>query len=59
MPNENHSRVTEGFQILLQALAPAVCYELWQAYGQDWWQRGVMTVLRDENNYCLQSVYWN
>lgn len=48
MPNENHSRVTEGFQILLQALAPAVCYELWQAYGQDWWQRGVMTVLRDD-----------
>ena len=55
MTSDNHTRIGEGFRELLQTLAPHVCAELWRKYGADWWQKGVLNVLRDEHKRNLPA----
>lgn len=49
----NHTRVTQGFQALLQALAPYICLELKNASGVDWWRKTVLDTLYDEQKRNL------
>lgn len=49
----NHTRITQGFQSLQQALAPYICVELKNAFGADWWQQAVMNRLYDEQKRSL------
>ena len=43
----NHEKVRQGERILLFALSDYVCKELEQTYGEDWWEDGVLGILRD------------
>ena len=43
----NHEKVRQGERILLFALSDYVCKELKQTYGEDWWEDGVLGILRD------------
>ena len=51
---ENHAIVTQGFKILRETLASYIGRELVLMYGNnEWWQEGVMNVLRDEQKRNL------
>lgn len=53
--NANHTRVTQGFQFLLQALSPSIARELRGAFGSDWWQAAVLGKLYDEQKRNLHQ----
>jgi hypothetical protein len=52
---ENYQILTRGFQILNQILAPYVCREIQAQYKKDWWQQGILGVLRNEQIENLPS----
>ena len=41
----NYQRVTEGFHILTEVLAPYVAQELRARFGHEWWDQGVLGIL--------------
>ncbi len=49
----NHQRVTEGLEILTGVLAPYVGGELRARFGDEWWDRGVLGVLYDQQKRGL------
>ena len=51
----NHQRVTEGFQILTEVLAPYVARELRAHFDDEWWDRGVLAVLFDSQKRDLPA----
>lgn len=50
---DNHTLITNGFDILLKALVPFEVQELVKAYGQDWWQLGVYGKLYEDQRRDL------
>lgn len=51
--NNNHTAITQGFQLLLQALSPYVSQELHNVYSSDWWNSGVLSTLYDDQKRNL------
>ncbi|MDO4839969.1 MAG: DUF499 domain-containing protein [Desulfovibrionaceae bacterium] len=51
--NHNHTAITQGFQLLLQALSPYITQELHNVYGSDWWNSGVLAPLYDDQKRNL------
>ena len=49
----NHQRMTEGFEILTGVLAPYVAGELRAQFGDEWWGRGVLEILREHQKQGL------
>ena len=49
----NYNYVTQGFQFLLQAYAPYIAFNLVNEYGANWWQVGVLDLLRDDQKRNL------
>ena len=49
----NHELITQGFNLLLESLAPYVMRELIAAYGDDFWQIGVLDRLYDDQKRDL------
>ena len=52
-PNNNHTAVTQGLQLLLQALSQYIYQELHNIYGSGWWNKGVLDILYDEQKRSL------
>lgn len=50
---ENHLKVSKGFDILNNALACYIVQELVSEYGQEWWIRGVVGKLFDDQKRDL------
>lgn len=50
---DNHTLITDGFDILLNALVPFEVQELVKAYGQEWWQKGVYGKLYEDQRRDL------
>lgn len=55
MTMENYLREARGFDILLKSLVPYEVRELVREYGQDWWQRGVLDDLYDDQRRDLPA----
>lgn len=54
---DNHTLITEGFGILLEALVPFEVQELVKAYGpDDWWRRGVYDKLYEDQRRDLPQT---
>lgn len=51
----NYQYISQGFQLLLQAYAPYIALNLVNEYGPNWWQMGVLGVLREEQKRNLPS----
>ena len=51
----NYQYISQGFQILLRAYAPYVAFHLVNEYGTQWWQMGVLGMLRDDQKRNLPS----
>jgi predicted AAA+ superfamily ATPase len=51
--DNNHSRVSQSFRILLGAFAPYIARELGNELGDNWWTDGVINVLYDEQKRDL------
>jgi len=51
----NHTQVTQGFRILLGALAPYIARELGTEFGNNWWDVAVMDTLYNEQKRDLPS----
>ena len=51
--NTNHTRITQGFQFLLQVLSPYIARELRGVFGSVWWNTGVLDRLYDEQKRNL------
>ena len=49
----NLQNVTEGLRILTGVLAPYVVSELRSRFGTEWWSKGVLTVLFDNQKRGL------
>lgn len=49
----NHTQISQGFRILLSALAPYIARELGNEFGQDWWNDAVIDKLYDEQKRDL------
>ena len=49
----NHTQVSQGFRILLEAFAPYIARELKNIVGSDWWNLAVIDILRDEQKRDL------
>ena len=49
----NYQRVTEGLQILTAILAPYVATELRARFSDEWWSRGVLDVLHENQRRGL------
>jgi len=49
----NHVQVSQGFRILLGALAPYIARELKIEYGDDWWKTAVIDTLYDDQKRDL------
>ncbi len=49
----NHLQVSQGFRMLLEALAPYIARELRMDFSGDWWQTAVLDTLRDEQKRDL------
>ena len=56
MSTSNHQRVTEGFHILTTVLAPYVAQELRAQFGDEWWSRGVLGVLHENQRRDLPAA---
>lgn len=52
---DNHQRITEGFQLLTVTLAPYVCAQIKAQYGDEWWQKGVLDILFDNQRRDLPA----
>lgn len=50
---KNHEMVNTGFRHVLKALAPYIARELKAAYGEDWWQDGVIDRLTPDQQRGL------
>lgn len=53
MERTNKSKVTDGFDALIQVLSPYVIRELTLSFGDGWWQIAVLGVLRDHQKMNL------
>ncbi len=51
----NYLRLTQGFEVLTNILAPYVARELRVVYGERWWGRGVIGVLYDDQKRDLPT----
>ena len=51
----NYQRVTEGIEILTKVLAPYVARELRAHFGDEWWDRGVLDILYDNQKRGLPA----
>ena len=51
----NYLRLTQGFEVLTNVLAPYVARELRVVYGERWWDRGVIGVLYDDQKRDLPT----
>ncbi len=49
----NHMQVSQGFRILLGALAPYIARELRTEFGDDWWKAAVIDTLYDDQKRDL------
>ena len=49
----NHMQVSQGFRILLGALAPYIARELRTEFGDDWWEAAVIGTLYDDQKRDL------
>jgi len=49
----NHMQVSQGFRILLGALAPYIARELRTEFGDDWWKTAVIDTLYDDQKRDL------
>lgn len=49
----NHALVSQGFRVLLSALAPYIARELGQEYGESWWDTAVIDKLYDDQKRDL------
>jgi predicted AAA+ superfamily ATPase len=49
----NHMQVSQGFRILLGALAPYMARELRTEFGDDWWKAAVIDTLYDDQKRDL------
>ena len=49
----NHMQVSQGFRILLGALAPYIARELKTEFGDDWWKAAVIDTLYDDQKRDL------
>ena len=52
---DNHTFITQGFQILRQAMASYIARKLRAAYGNSWWQTAVYDKLYDDQKRNLPS----
>lgn len=52
---ENHIHVSQGFRILLKALAPYLARELQSAFGDDWWNEAVIDKLYEDQKRDLPT----
>lgn len=51
--DSNHTQVSQGFRILLGALAPYMAREFRAEFGKEWWQSAVIDILYDEQKRDL------
>ena len=56
MSTTNYQQVTEGLRILTEVLAYCVARELRAKFGEGWWSRGVLGVLRQEQRRDLPAA---
>ena len=56
MTTSNHQHVTEGLQVLTKVLAPYVAQELRAKFADDWWNRGVLGVLHENQRRDLPGA---
>lgn len=49
----NHLKVSAGFDILNRCMAPYICREFVIQYGEDWWKKGVIDTLFDDQKKDL------
>ncbi|HHU75981.1 MAG TPA: ATP-binding protein [Firmicutes bacterium] len=49
----NHTLVSRGFRIVLNALAPYIARELGNSIGTDWWQKAVIGILYEDQKRDL------
>ena len=52
----NYERVTEGLRVVTELLAPYVAQELRRSFGGEWWSRGVLGVLHDNQRRNLPGA---
>ena len=52
---EHHIHVSQGFRILLKALAPYLARELQSAFGDDWWNEAVIDKLYEDQKRDLPT----
>jgi hypothetical protein len=52
---DNYQRVTRGFQILTELLAPYVAQQLQQVMKENWWKYGVLDILFDDQKRDLPA----
>ncbi|BCV23911.1 Swt1 family HEPN domain-containing protein [Gelria sp. Kuro-4] len=53
---DNYQLITKGFEILTEILAPYVCQQLETHFRTDWWRRGVLEVLSDNQRRNLPDL---
>jgi len=51
--DNNHTKISKSFRILLGAFAPYIAHELGNEFGANWWTDGVMDVLYDDQKRDL------
>ena len=49
----NHEQIQDGFRVLLFALSDYVCREIKQEFGANWWTKGVLDVLYEDQKRDL------
>src|SRR5947209_9595660 len=52
---DNYQRITEGFQLVTEVLAPYVSEQLRAQYGDEWWQKGILDILFDVQHRDLPT----
>lgn len=52
---ENYQRVTRGFQVLTEFLAPYVAQQLQSQFKQSWWKNGVLDILYEDQKRDLPA----
>ena len=52
---ENHILVAKGFDILNKCMARYIVQELYAAYGDDWWQKGVLDGMYEDQKRDLPA----
>jgi len=54
--DHNHVHVSQGFRILLGALAPYIARELGYEFGKEWWNAAVLDTLREDQKRDLPNL---